>query len=117
MYSDRRTQQVLDLIPKKVPTILVVNKTDKVKDKKDLIPFAEKVSALRDFAAIVPVSARQRFQLDRLENEIRQFLPENPPMFDPEDVTDRSERFMAAELSVKKSSDIPVTNCHIPALS
>lgn len=53
-------QQVLDLIPKKVPTILVVNKTDKVKDKKDLIPFAEKVSALRDFAAIVPVSARQR---------------------------------------------------------
>ena len=95
-------QQVLDLIPKKVPTILVINKTDKVKDKKDLMPFAEKVSALRDFAAIVPVSARQRFQLDRLENEIRHFLPENPPMFDPEDVTDRSERFMAAEIIREK---------------
>lgn len=95
-------QQVLDLIPKKVPTILVINKTDKVKDKKDLIPFAEKMAALRDFAAIVPVSARQRFQLDRLENEIRHFLPENPPMFDPEDVTDRSERFMAAEIIREK---------------
>ncbi len=95
-------QQVLDLIPKNVPTILVINKTDKVREKKDLIPFAEKVSALRDFAAIVPVSARQRFQLNRLEDEIRNFLPENPPMFDPEDVTDRSERFMAEEIIREK---------------
>ena len=95
-------QQVLDLIPESVPAILVINKTDKVKEKAELIPFAEKIAALRDFAAIVPVSARQRFQLNRLEEEIRHLLPENPPFFSPDDVTDRSERFMAVEIIREK---------------
>ena len=95
-------QQVLDLIPESVPAILVINKTDKVKEKAELIPFAEKIAALRDFAAIVPVSARQRSQLNRLEEEIRHLLPENPPFFSPDDVTDRSERFMAAEIIREK---------------
>jgi GTP-binding protein Era len=95
-------QQVLDLIPESVPAILVINKTDKVKEKAELIPFAEKIAALRDFAAIVPVSARQRFQLNRLEEEIRYLLPETPPFFSPDDVTDRSERFMAAEIIREK---------------
>ena len=95
-------QQVLDLIPESVPAILVINKTDKVKEKAELIPFAEKIAALRDFAAIVPVSARQRFQLNRLEEEIRHLLPENPPFFSPDDVTDSSERFMAAEIIREK---------------
>ncbi|WAV89857.1 GTPase Era [Oxalobacter aliiformigenes] len=95
-------QQVLDLIPESVPAILVINKTDKVKEKAELIPFAEKIAALRDFAAIVPVSARQRFQLNRLEEEIRHLLPENPPFFSLDDVTDRSERFMAAEIIREK---------------
>ncbi len=95
-------QQVLELIPENVPTILAINKTDKVKEKAELIPFAEKIAVLRDFAAIVPVSARQRFQLNRLEEEIRHLLPENPPFFSPDDVTDRSERFMAAEIIREK---------------
>lgn len=95
-------QQVLDLLPGNVPVILAINKTDKVKEKAELIPFAEKIAALRSFAAIVPVSARQRFQLNRLEEEIRQLLPENPPFFSQDDVTDRSERFMAAEIIREK---------------
>lgn len=95
-------KQVLDLIPENVPTILVINKTDKVKEKAELIPFAEKLAALRNFAAIVPVSSRQRFQLNQLEEEIRHLLPENPPFFSPDDVTDRSERFMAAEIIREK---------------
>ena len=95
-------KQVLDLIPKDVPTILVINKTDKVKEKGELMPFAQKMLEEREFAAIVPVSARQRFQLDHLEEEIRRLLPENPPVFSPDDVTDRSERFMASEIVREK---------------
>lgn len=95
-------QQVLDLIPESVPTILVINKTDRVKEKAELIPFAERMAGLHSFAAIVPVSARQRFQLNQLEEEIRHLLPENPPLFSPDDVTDRSERFMAAEIIREK---------------
>lgn len=95
-------KQVLDLIPKDVPTILVINKTDKVKEKGELMPFAQQMLAEREFAAIVPVSARKRFQLDYLEKEIRRLLPENPPVFSADDVTDRSERFMASEIVREK---------------
>ncbi len=95
-------EQVLALLPENVPVILAINKTDRIREKAELIPFAQKIAGLRDFAAIVPVSARQRFQLHELEEEIRKLLPENPPFFSPDDVTDRSERFMAAEIIREK---------------
>ncbi|MEA5097712.1 MAG: GTPase Era [Burkholderiaceae bacterium] len=95
-------QQVLDLLPKKVPCILVINKSDQVKQKEVLMPFAQQIAAKRDFAAIVPVSARLRRQLDALQDEIRKVLPENPPVFGEDDLTDRSERFMAAEIVREK---------------
>ena len=95
-------KQVLELIPQNVPCILVINKTDRTKDKAVMMPFAQKVAAEHNFAAIVPVSAKQRFQLDILESEIRQFLPVNPPMFEADDITDRSERFLASEIVREK---------------
>jgi GTP-binding protein Era len=95
-------QQVLDLIPVDVPCILVINKSDYVKDKKALMPFAQKVASLHAFAAVVPVSAKQRFQLQYLQEEIEQRLPENEPIFDADDITDRSEKFLAAEIVREK---------------
>lgn len=95
-------KQVLDLIPANVPCILVINKSDKVKDKAVMLPFAQQVAEQRDFAAVVPVSAKQHFQLKVLEDEIQKRLPENPPMFDGDDITDRSERFLAAEIVREK---------------
>lgn len=95
-------KQVLDLIPKNVPCILVINKADRTKDKAILMPFAQKVAAEHDFASIVPVSAKLRFQLENLETEIRKFLPVNPPMFEEDDITDRSERFLASEIVREK---------------
>lgn len=95
-------QQVLDLLPKNVPVILVINKSDRMKDKALLMPFAQKVAALHPFAAVVPVSAKQRFQVDALESEIRRHLPQNPPIFGPDDITDRSEKFLAAEIVREK---------------
>ncbi|WP_220807248.1 GTPase Era [Noviherbaspirillum aridicola] len=95
-------KQVLELLPKNVPCILVINKWDRVKDKKTLIEFTRQVSADAEFAAVVPVSAKQRFQLDALEAEIEKLLPPNPPMFDEDDITDRSEKFLAAEIVREK---------------
>ena len=95
-------QQVLDLIPASVPCILVINKSDRVKDKAVLLPFAQQIAAKHDFAAVVPVSATLRFQLDALQKEVRRFLPENPPVFGPDDITDRSEKFLAAEIIREK---------------
>ncbi|HYD95534.1 MAG TPA: GTPase Era [Noviherbaspirillum sp.] len=95
-------KQVLDLLPSKVPAILVLNKSDREKDKAVMLPFAQKVAAEHDFAAVVPVSAKQRFQLEVLEEEIRRFLPPNPPIFGEDDITDRSERFLASEIVREK---------------
>ncbi|QYF92577.1 GTPase Era [Massilia sp. PAMC28688] len=95
-------QQVVDLLPKDVPVMLVINKSDRVKDKAALMPFAQQVAAKHNFAAIVPVSAKLRFQLDALQEEIKRFLPENEAIFGPDDITDRSEKFLASEIVREK---------------
>jgi GTPase len=95
-------RQVLALIPKDVPCILVINKSDRVKDKAVLMPFAQQVAADRDFSVVIPVSAQQRFQLDALEGEIQKYLPVNPPVFGEDDINDRSEKFLAAEIVREK---------------
>jgi len=95
-------EQVLALLPKNVPVVLVINKSDRAKDKAVLMPFAQSVASKFNFAAVVPVSAKQRFQLDALEQEIKRHLPENEAVFGPDDITDRSEKFLAAEIVREK---------------
>lgn len=93
---------VLELLPKNIPCILVINKADHIKDKAVLMPFAAQVASRFNFAAIVPVSAKQGFQLDSLEAEVKKHLPLNPPMFGEDDITDKSEKFLAAEIVREK---------------
>ena len=95
-------QQVVELLPTDVPVILVINKSDRVKDKAALMPFAQQVAAKHNFAAIVPVSAKLKFQLDGLQTEIKRLLPENEAVFGPDDITDRSEKFLASEIVREK---------------
>lgn len=95
-------QQVIELLPKNVPCVLVINKADRLKDKAILMPFAQKVMAAHPFAALVPVSATLKFQLENLENEIKKHLPFNPPIFAEDDITDRSEKFLATEIVREK---------------
>ncbi|HEY4071633.1 MAG TPA: GTPase Era [Herbaspirillum sp.] len=95
-------KEVMDLLPPNVPAILVINKSDRVKDKAALMPFAQKLAVQFNFAAVVPVSAQQLFQLDSLQKEITKLLPNNPPMFDADDITDRSETFLASEIVREK---------------
>ncbi len=95
-------RKVLELLPAGLPCILVINKSDHIKDKAALMPFAAEVAAAHAFAAVVPVSAKQRFQLEALEQEIKRHLPQQPPVFDEDDITDRSEKFLAAEIVREK---------------
>ncbi len=99
---DERDQQVLELLPQDRPVILVINKADLLADKTELLPFIEKLSALRHFAAIVPISARQGKQLDTLLDAIRPYIPEGEHLFGEDEITDRNERFLAAELLREK---------------
>ncbi|MDH5675809.1 MAG: GTPase Era [Myxococcales bacterium] len=78
------------------PLILAINKVDRVGDKSLLLPLLEQLSKLHDFAAMVPISARRGSGLDPLIDAIGEQLPEGL-RYDPEQVTDRPERFFAAE--------------------
>ncbi|MCO6414315.1 MAG: GTPase Era [Thiogranum sp.] len=84
------------------PVILVVNKTDRVEDKETLLPWLQQLAAKRDFAELIPVCARSGDNLDALEAAVRKRLPQSPPFFPEDQVTDRSERFLAAELVREK---------------
>jgi GTP-binding protein Era len=94
---DAKDQAVVRLLPKDRPVILVVNKTDQFKDRNELLPFLAQVSADHDYAAIVPVSATKGRQTDVLLAEARKHLPNEGLMFPEDDLTDKSERFLAAE--------------------
>ncbi len=96
-----RDRRVLKLLSSH-PTLLVINKIDKLADKKQLLPFIEKISKEHHFAAIVPVSAQKNLQLKELLQTVREFLPENSPFYPDDEITNRNERFLAAELIREK---------------
>jgi GTP-binding protein Era len=96
-------QQVLDKLKQgKTPVILVVNKVDQVKEKESLLPFLAELGAKMPFAEVIPLSALRGQNLAALEATVRTFLPESPPFYDEDQITDRSERFMAAEIIREK---------------
>jgi GTP-binding protein Era len=95
---DERDQPVLELLPKNAKVVLALNKVDKAKDKERVAATLLESTKKRDFAALVPVSAQKGTQLRALLGEIRKLLPEAAPIYEPDMVTDRSERFLAAEL-------------------
>lgn len=94
---DQRDEAVARLLPPGVPVILAVNKTDAVKDKGQLLPFIGQLSRGREFAAIIPISATKGTQLDDLLDTILSLMPEGPPLYEADDITTASERFLAAE--------------------
>lgn len=85
-----------------VPVLLVVNKIDRVGDKSELLPYIERLSALRRFEAVVPVSALHAENIDQLEANVAERMPENAPFFPEDQVTDRNVRFLSAEIIREK---------------
>ena len=84
------------------PVILAINKIDQCEDKEALLPFLDSASKRFGFAAIVPISALKNINLDRLEETIMGLLPEGGLIFPEDQVTDRTERFFAAEIIREK---------------
>ncbi|MBE2260521.1 MAG: GTPase Era [Candidatus Accumulibacter sp.] len=94
---DDRDRAVRQLVPDDCPLIIVVSKIDQVRNRAELLPFLQRLGSEGEFAAIVPVSATRRQQLDVLLAEIRKHLPNDQLLFAEDEITDRSERFLAAE--------------------
>jgi len=99
----RDDELVLEQIKQaQVPVIVAVNKVDEVKDKGALLPFLQELALKHEFAAIIPVSALRNSGLQQLQDEIYTLLPEAEAYYDPEQITTRSERFLAAEIIREK---------------
>ena len=96
-------QMVLEQVQRaKLPTILVVNKVDLLEDKNVLLPHLQALADRGDFEAIVPASALRQRNVDSLEQEILKYLPESEHFYPEEQITDRSQRFLAAEIVREK---------------
>jgi GTP-binding protein Era len=81
-----------------LPVVLVVNQVDRIADKAKLLPYLQQVAEGRDFAAVHPVSALRRQGLEPLVASLLSLLPEQEPLYGEDEITDRSQRFLAGEL-------------------
>lgn len=81
-----------------VPVVLVINKVDKLKDKSSLLPFIAEHTREREFAAVHPLSALKGKGLKELADSLISLMPESAPLYAEDEITDRSERFLAGEL-------------------
>ena len=95
-------QRILPLLPRDKPVVLVVNKIDLVEDKTRLLPFLESMAKQFNFAEIEPLSAEKEKDALRLPAILKRYLPEGEAWFGEDDITDRSSRFLAAEIVREK---------------
>lgn len=93
---------VTRLLPPSIPVVLALNKVDRVKDRARLGNLISERAAAFAYAAQVPVSAQKGTQLKALLEETRKLLPEQAALYPPDELTDRSERFLAAEFIREK---------------
>ncbi|MDR3088095.1 MAG: GTPase Era [Azoarcus sp.] len=95
-------REALDAVPPGVKVLLVINKIDALADKRTLLPFIDQVRKLREFAEIVPLSAERGHNCEALIAAAIPLLPEGEPLYGEDEITDRSERFLAAEFLREK---------------
>ena len=86
----------------KCPIILVINKIDRLKDKAELLPLIKEYSEKANFTKILPLYAKSANDVALLEKTIAELLPKGIQQFPQEQITDRSQRFLAAEIVREK---------------
>jgi len=85
-----------------VPVIIAINKVDLIDDKQALLPHLQFLSEKLKAADLIPLSALRKTNFDQLEEKIHSFIPEADHVFPEDQITDRSERFLAAEIVREK---------------
>jgi GTP-binding protein Era len=95
-------EAVIRLLPRERPVVLALNQIDRMQDKAALLPLLDRLRQAFPFAALVPVSASLGTQIEDLLAEVRARLPREGFLFGEDELTDRSERFLAAEFIREK---------------
>lgn len=95
-------REAVSVLHRAKQSLLVLNKVDRIEDKRLLLPLMEQYGALYNFIEMVPVSARKGVGLEDLKRTITRYLPEGDPIFPPDYFTDQPMRFLAAEIIREK---------------
>jgi GTP-binding protein Era len=95
-------KKLIEMIPKDSHAILAINKIDLIKDKSKLLKIIEDYDSYKRFQHIVPISVKKKLSLIELQNLIRDFLPEQDFIYEDDELTDKNERFLAAEIIREK---------------
>lgn len=101
-WTDEDEMVLQAIKQQRAPAVLVVNKVDFVKEKDELLPYLQELSGRHHFEQIVPISAKTGHNVERLESLIESYLPESQHFYPEDQITDRSSRFLAAELVREK---------------
>ncbi|KZZ45402.1 GTPase Era [Thalassolituus sp. HI0120] len=101
-WTDEDEMVLQAIKQQRAPAVLVVNKVDFVKEKDELLPYLQELSSRHNFDQIIPVSAKTGHNVERLESLIESYLPESQYFYPEDQITDRSSRFLAAELVREK---------------
>jgi len=95
-------EKILQMIPKETPIILVINKVDCLKDKTKLLELIQVFKENDRYKEIIPTSVKKKSNLKELLQSTREFLPEQEFIYEEDQITDKNERFLAAEIIREK---------------
>ena len=95
-------EKILKMIPKETPIILVINKVDCLKDKTKLLELIQVFKDNDRYKEIIPISIKKKNNLKQLLDGAREFLPEQEFIYEEDQITDKNERFLAAEIIREK---------------
>ena len=99
---DEIDNKILKMIPEVTPIVLAINKVDLLKEKSKLLGFIKELDAIDRFKAIVPISVKKSNNLEPLKHALKSFLPEQEFIFSKDELTDKNERFLSAEIVREK---------------
>ena len=94
--------KILQMIPKKTPVILVINKVDRLRDKSRILELIKEFKDNNRFEEIIPTSVKKQINLKELLESAKRFLPEQDFIYENDQITDKNERFLAAEIIREK---------------
>ncbi|MDC0182669.1 GTPase Era [Nitrosomonadales bacterium] len=94
--------KILQMVPKKIPVILVINKVDRLRDKSRILELINEFKKNDHFKEIIPTSVKKQNNLKELLESARRFLPEQDFIYENDQITDKNERFLAAEIIREK---------------
>lgn len=96
-------EMVLQAMEKlKIPVLLLINKCDQIENRERLLPHIQRIAAKRNFAEVIPIAVLTGHNLDTVQSCVARYLPQGPFMFPEDQITDRSSKFLAAELIREK---------------